>query len=71
MYHGIYGHNSLKRASHPPYSHDLASSDFYLFGYVKHQLEGREFTEGVELVSPISEILSQIATDALVDVFDD
>jgi hypothetical protein len=28
--------NSLKRAPHPPYSPDLTSSDFYLFGYVKH-----------------------------------
>jgi hypothetical protein len=31
-------HNSLKRTPHPPASPDLASSDFYLFGYVKHQL---------------------------------
>jgi hypothetical protein len=31
-------HNSLKRAPHPPYSPNLVPSDFYLFGYVKHQL---------------------------------
>jgi hypothetical protein len=40
------GDNSLKRAPHPPYSPDLALSDFDLFGYVKHQLQGHEFTEG-------------------------
>jgi transposase len=28
--------NSLKRAPHPPYSPDLASLDFSLFGYVRH-----------------------------------
>jgi hypothetical protein len=61
----------LKRASHPPYSPDLAPSDFYLFAYVKHQLQRHEFTEGAKLVSVISEILNQIPTDALADVFDD
>jgi hypothetical protein len=64
-------HNSLKRAAHPPYSPDLAAPDFYLFGYVKHQLQGHEVTEGTELVSPISEILNQTPTDTLADVFDD
>jgi histone-lysine N-methyltransferase SETMAR len=64
-------HNSLKRASHPPYSPDLAPSDFYLFGYVKHQLQRHKFTEGAESVSTISEILNQIPTNTLVDVSDD
>jgi hypothetical protein len=64
-------HNSLKRAPHPPYSPDLAPSDFYLFGYIKHQLQGHEFTEGTELVSAISEILNQIPINTLVDVSDD
>jgi hypothetical protein len=49
--------NSLKRAPHPPHSHDLALSYLYLFGHVKHQLQGHEFTEGAGLVSAISEIL--------------
>jgi hypothetical protein len=64
-------HNSLKRASHAPSSPDLAPSDFYLFGYVKYQLQGHEFTEGTELVSAISEIWNQIPTDTLFHVFDD
>jgi hypothetical protein len=64
-------HNWWKRAPHPPYSPDLAPSDFYLFAYVKHQLQGHEFTEGAELVSAISEILNQIPTDTLIDAFDD
>jgi hypothetical protein len=49
-------HNSLKRPPHPPSSPNLAPSGFYLFGYVKHQLQGHEFTEGAELVSAITEI---------------
>jgi hypothetical protein len=64
-------HNSLKIAPHPPYSPDLAISDFYLFGYVKDQLQGHEFKEGAELVSVISEILNQISPDILGDAFDD
>jgi hypothetical protein len=64
-------YNSLKRASHRLYSPDRAPFNFYLFGYVKHQLQGHEFTEGAELVSAISELLNQIPTDTLVDVFDD
>jgi hypothetical protein len=51
-------HNSLKTAPHSPYSPDLAQSDFYLFGYVKHQLQGHKFTEGAELVSTISDFES-------------
>jgi hypothetical protein len=61
-------HTLLKRVPDPPYLPDLTPSDFYLFGYVKHQLQGHEFTEGAELVSAISEILNQIPTDTLVDV---
>jgi hypothetical protein len=61
-------HNSLKRAPHAPDSTDFAPSDFYLFGSVKHQLQGHEFMEGAELVSAISETLNQIPTDRLADV---
>jgi histone-lysine N-methyltransferase SETMAR len=64
-------YNSLKRAPHPPYSPDLAPSDFYQFGCVKHQLREHKFREGAELVSAISEILNQSPTDTLVDVSDD
>jgi hypothetical protein len=64
-------HKLLKRAPHPPDSPDLAPFDFYLFRYLKYQLQGPEFTKGAEFVSAISEILNQIPTNTLVDVFDD
>jgi hypothetical protein len=47
-------HNPLKRAPHSPDSPDLAPSEFYLFGYVKHQLQGHECMEGAELALAIS-----------------
>jgi hypothetical protein len=64
-------YNSLKTGPHPPDSPDLAPSDFCLFGYVRHQLQGHEFTERAEFVSAITEILNQIPTEPLVDVFDE
>ena len=30
--------NGFERAPQPPYSPDIASSDFYLFGYIKKEL---------------------------------
>jgi transposase len=38
------GANGLRLAPHPPSSHDLAPSDFFLFGYVKERLKGMVFT---------------------------
>jgi proteasome lid subunit RPN8/RPN11 len=35
--------NGLWVTSHPPYSADLASSDFFLFGYVKERLKRMVF----------------------------
>jgi hypothetical protein len=32
--------DEMKRPPHPPYSPDLAPSDFFLFGYVKRKLRG-------------------------------
>jgi hypothetical protein len=39
----------VKRMGHPPYSTDLATCDFFLFGYMKEQLKGRSFAEEKEL----------------------
>jgi histone-lysine N-methyltransferase SETMAR len=35
--------NGLRLAPHPPYSPDLAASDFFLFGYIKECLKGIVF----------------------------
>jgi hypothetical protein len=41
----------------PPYSPDLAPSDFYLFGHVKGLLRGESFEAGERLLSAIEGIV--------------
>ena len=41
--------NGLHNAPQPPYSPDLAQSDFYLFGYLKTKLKEIEFSSVEEL----------------------
>ena len=53
----------FKRAPHPPYSPDIAPSDFFLFGYVKEKLKGYKFKSRDDLKDKILEILSNINTD--------
>jgi histone-lysine N-methyltransferase SETMAR len=48
--------NGMRLAPHPPYSLDLASSDFFLFGYVKERLKGIAFLSYEELLDAISEV---------------
>ena len=43
----------LKGAAHPPYSPDLAPSDFHLFGKLKKKIAGMEFASEDELSSEI------------------
>jgi transposase len=45
--------NGLRLAPHPLYSHDLAPSDFFLFGYVKERLKGMVFPSYEELLDAI------------------
>jgi histone-lysine N-methyltransferase SETMAR len=43
--------NRMKSAPHPPYSRDLAPSDFCLFGYVKRCLAGLSFEDADQLLA--------------------
>jgi hypothetical protein len=52
--------NIMKRAPHPSYSSNMAFCDFYLFGYVKESLAGKEFTDREELLAAITCILKSI-----------
>lgn len=61
--------HSMKRAPHPAYSPDIAASDFYLFGYLKNELEGEEFETADQLFDAIQKILSEISHDTLNKVF--
>lgn len=44
---------------HPPYSPDLAPSDFFLFGYLRKLLESEEFNDKNEIFDRINEILNE------------
>lgn len=61
--------NNIIRLPHPPYSPDLAPSDFFLFGYIKNKLEGSKFEDPEELLLEIKRIISQISIDVLDKVF--
>jgi hypothetical protein len=57
--------NRLKQATHPPYSPDLAPSDFFLFGHVKGKLMGYRTETPSELLVRIRVILSEISRETL------
>ena len=49
------GVRHMKRAPHPPFSPDIAASDFYLFCYLKDRLAGLKFESPDELFECINE----------------
>jgi hypothetical protein len=59
----------MKQASHPPYSPELAPSDFFLFGYVKGKLMGYRAETPSELLARIRVILAEIPRETLNGVF--
>jgi histone-lysine N-methyltransferase SETMAR len=62
--------NGLRIAPHPPYSPDLAPSDFFLFGYVKECLKGMVFPSYEELLDAIGEVVTGIESKTLTSVFE-
>jgi hypothetical protein len=61
--------NSLAPVPHPPYSADLAPSDFWLFGHVKMFFAGRVFNDADELLETVIEFLNDIHPSELRPVF--
>jgi hypothetical protein len=47
----------MKSAPHPPYSPDLAPSDFYLFGYVNRCLACLSFEDAGQLLAAVEGVL--------------
>jgi histone-lysine N-methyltransferase SETMAR len=62
--------NRLQLAVHPPYSPDLARSDFFLFGHVKCCLHEINFPSRDELLTAIHKIVAAIPERTFRDVFD-
>lgn len=61
----------FKRTPHPPYSPDIAPSDFFLFGYIKTKLRGHFFEDIESLKEKIVEILKGISLEKRKDVFNE
>jgi hypothetical protein len=59
----------LREAHHPPYSLDIAPSDFYLFGKLKEQMAGSEFESTEDLLATIRSLTNAISRDELESVF--
>jgi hypothetical protein len=59
----------MKSAPHPPYSPDLAPSNFYLFGYVKRCLAGLSFEDAYQLLAAVKGILGDIEIVTLHAIF--
>jgi transposase len=62
--------NGLRLAPHPSYSPDLASSDFFLFGYVKEPLKRMVFPSYEELLDAIGDVVTSIESETLTAVFE-
>ena len=46
----------FEQLNHPPYSLDLASSDYYLFRYLKSHLRGMKFREDHDEIKAATEV---------------
>jgi histone-lysine N-methyltransferase SETMAR len=62
--------HEMIRMPHPPYSPDLAPSDFYLFGLVKGKLGHVDVMEEDDLFEALDEILGSIPGEELLRVFE-
>jgi transposase len=60
-----------KRIIHPAYSPDLAPSDFFLFGFLKQEIQGLILPDRESLKSAIIEIFSKIDRNMLISAFQD
>ena len=61
--------HKLHSAPHPPYSPDLAPSDFYLFGTLKSRIAGLEFQDSDEIKEWILEQMEETSKDEYQRVF--
>jgi transposase len=61
--------NEITVARHPPYSPDLAPSDFYFFGFLKDRLKGSVCDESDELRGAIAAFLEDVERNSLERVF--
>lgn len=63
--------NQVTVLPHAPYSPDLAPADFFLFGYLKQQLQGIHFHSLDEALNTLGEIIAKIPKKTWHSVFDE
>lgn len=61
--------NRVQRIPHPPYSPDLAPSDYFLFGYLKDQLVNVILDGPEQLEAALTEMIREIPRDIMDNVF--
>jgi hypothetical protein len=64
-----FNENRMKSAPHPPYSPNLAPSDFYLFGDIKRCLAGLSFEDADQVLAAVEGVLEDIEKVTLQSVF--
>jgi hypothetical protein len=60
----------LERMAHPLYSPGLAPCKFFLFGYIKGKVVGKQYETLEDLVSKVKNIIEDIRPDVLKSVFE-
>ena len=55
--------------THPPYSPDIAPSDFWLFGRIKQSLGKTRFTDASELEAAVLDITNKITKSEITKVY--
>ena len=63
--------HNITKLPHPPYSPDLAPSDFWLFGLLKGELAGRSFGTESELQEAVLDEIHKITTKKIRGVFNE
>jgi hypothetical protein len=61
----------VKVAPDPPYSPDLALSDFFLFGYIKQMIGDQEFASPDDLFEAITEEFDRLSRSVFESMFDE
>jgi hypothetical protein len=61
--------HGMEKAPHPPYSLNLAQSDFCLFSHVKNRLAGASFANADELFEVMMIVLGEITKVILEAMF--
>jgi len=59
----------MSQLPHPPYSPDLAPSDFYLFGEIKRRLAGKNIMNPDQLLDAIQAVTKDISKETLEKVY--